>query len=61
MMIREPSRDLEQAYELKVKLPTPLALKLHETKIMTGEQIGSLVERALDRFLAQWANERQQG
>lgn len=38
--------------EMKIRLPSRLATALHARKILTGEQIGTTVERAVRAYYA---------
>jgi hypothetical protein len=43
--------ELARQKEIKVKIPIDLYLKLHQHKILNGEQIKDTVEEALDGYL----------
>lgn len=47
MNIREEDVDLDESKTLKVTLPARLHLRLHSSKILTGENISTTVEKAL--------------
>lgn len=45
--------ELARQKELKVKIPMDIYLKLHQHKILNGQQIKQTVQDALDGYLAE--------
>lgn len=56
MLIRtgaEKARTLEEAKEIKVKIPLDFHIKLHTLKVLKGQSISDTVEMALGRYFTE--------
>lgn len=50
-MIRKPLTDVEERRILKVKLPTQVYNRLHQSKLLGGLTVSEIVENALEQYL----------
>jgi hypothetical protein len=50
-MIRKAPDEAEQRRILKVKLPTPVYNRLHQSKLLGGLTVSEIVEHALEQYL----------